>query len=88
MIHIGIQILQIHTSNIIQNALNVDRSILRQSFDLFDKRGGKFQVAVVNRCNLNCSFCHNEGMKNPRPLNITNTATNRPSKSAFQYQGL
>jgi pyruvate-formate lyase-activating enzyme len=38
--------------------------------------GAKFRVAVVNKCNMNCFFCHNEyityfshqlrGMKNPR----------------------
>jgi cyclic pyranopterin phosphate synthase len=38
----------------------------RQSFELFNERGGKFRVAIINACNLNCFFCHNEGMKNPR----------------------
>ena len=28
--------------------------------------GAKFRVAVVNKCNMNCFFCHNEGMENPR----------------------
>jgi len=28
--------------------------------------GAKFRVAVVNKCNMNCFFCHNEGMDNPR----------------------
>jgi len=28
--------------------------------------GAKFRVAVINKCNMNCFFCHNEGMKNPR----------------------
>ncbi len=37
-----------------------------KSFEIFNKMGAKFRVAVVNKCNFNCFFCHNEGMKNPR----------------------
>ena len=84
----NMQALKLNTSQMIQNAMNMDKNILRQSFELFNKRGGKFRVAVVNRCNFNCSFCHNEGMMNPRPLNLTNTTFNRPSKSAYQYKGI
>ena len=36
------------------------------SFKYFNQKGGKFRVTVVNRCNFNCFFCHNEGMDNPR----------------------
>lgn len=32
----------------------------------FNEQGGKFRVAIVNTCNLDCFFCHNEGMANPR----------------------
>ncbi len=35
-------------------------------FRRFDQLGGKFRVAVVNACNLDCFFCHNEAMPNPR----------------------
>ena len=37
-----------------------------QSFALFNRLGGKFRVGIINRCNLNCFFCHNEAMPNPR----------------------
>jgi cyclic pyranopterin phosphate synthase len=37
-----------------------------ESFRIFNERGGKFRVAIVNVCNLDCFFCHNEGMANPR----------------------
>lgn len=37
-----------------------------ESFNQFNELGGKFRVAIINRCNLNCFFCHNEGMINPR----------------------
>jgi cyclic pyranopterin phosphate synthase len=37
-----------------------------QSFETYNKMGAKFRVAVVNKCNMNCFFCHNEGMENPR----------------------
>ena len=30
--------------------------------------GAKFRVAVTNKCNMNCFFCHNEGIKNPRQV--------------------
>ncbi len=36
------------------------------NFRRFNEQGGKFRVAVVNRCNLDCFFCHNEAMANPR----------------------
>ena len=38
----------------------------RRNFRVFNERGGKFRVAIVNVCNLNCFFCHNEAMVNPR----------------------
>ncbi len=37
-----------------------------RSFSLFNELGGKFRVAVINACNLDCFFCHNEAMPNPR----------------------
>lgn len=40
-----------------------------QNFAIFNKKGGKFRVAVLNACNMNCFFCHNEGMDNPRTPN-------------------
>jgi molybdenum cofactor biosynthesis enzyme MoaA len=42
-----------------------DKELLN-SFDTYNKMGAKFRVAVVNKCNMNCFFCHNEGMDNPR----------------------
>lgn len=39
---------------------------LLRRFERFNQHGGKFRVAVINRCNLDCFFCHNEGMGNPR----------------------
>lgn len=36
-------------------------------FATFNREGGKFRVALLNTCNLDCFFCHNEGMANPRP---------------------
>jgi cyclic pyranopterin phosphate synthase len=36
------------------------------SFRRFNDLGGKFRLAIINRCNLDCFFCHNEGMVNPR----------------------
>jgi len=35
-------------------------------FERFQQLGGKFRVAIINRCNLDCFFCHNEAMANPR----------------------
>jgi molybdenum cofactor biosynthesis enzyme MoaA len=35
-------------------------------FRTFVDAGGKFRVAIVNHCNLDCFFCHNEAMANPR----------------------
>ncbi len=43
---------------------NDDRA--RRAFRTFQEQGGKFRVAVINRCNLDCFFCHNEAMANPR----------------------
>lgn len=39
-----------------------------ESFRIFNESGGKFRLAVINICNLDCFFCHNEGMANPRRL--------------------
>nr|CAG4707688.1 unnamed protein product [Naegleria fowleri] len=36
------------------------------SFHLYNQLNAKFRVAITNTCNMNCFFCHNEGMKNPR----------------------
>jgi cyclic pyranopterin phosphate synthase len=36
------------------------------SVRLFNEHGGKFRLAIINVCNLDCFFCHNEGMENPR----------------------
>lgn len=36
------------------------------SFRIFNEGGGKFRLAVINLCNLDCFFCHNEAMDNPR----------------------
>jgi len=47
------------------------------SLKYFSQRGGKFRVTVVNRCNFNCFFCHNEGMDNPR----------EPGKPGFPAKG-
>lgn len=44
----------------------MDREVLVERFRIFNERGGKFRVAVVNACNLDCFFCHNEAMENPR----------------------
>jgi GTP 3',8-cyclase len=38
----------------------------RDSFQVFNENGGKFRLAVINACNLDCFFCHNEAMDNPR----------------------
>ncbi len=38
----------------------------RTSFRIFNENGGKFRVSVINLCNLDCFFCHNEAMPNPR----------------------
>ena len=38
----------------------------RRRFELFNRMGGKFRVSILNVCNLNCFFCHNEAMENPR----------------------
>lgn len=38
----------------------------RASLAQFNARGGKLRVAITARCNLDCFFCHNEGMPNPR----------------------
>jgi cyclic pyranopterin phosphate synthase len=44
----------------------MDRRVLLERFRTFNDKGGKFRVAITNTCNLDCFFCHNEGMKNPR----------------------
>lgn len=41
---------------------------LLHSFRIFNDGGGKFRLAILNRCNLDCFFCHNEAMDNPRRL--------------------
>ena len=46
--------------------LEADLERKRRNFRVFNERGGKFRVAIVNVCNLNCFFCHNEAMVNPR----------------------
>lgn len=38
----------------------------RKSFEIFNENGGKFRVSLLNVCNLDCFFCHNEAMPNPR----------------------
>jgi molybdenum cofactor biosynthesis enzyme MoaA len=37
-----------------------------ERFKRFNAEGGKFRLAVINACNLDCFFCHNEAMPNPR----------------------
>ncbi len=54
----------------------------RESFRVFNERGGKFRVAVVNRCNLDCFFCHNEGMANPRRPRDDDVARSRAALDA------
>src|SRR5262245_44739943 len=44
----------------------MDRTTLLERFRLFNDRGGKFRVVILNACNLDCFFCHNEAMENPR----------------------
>jgi GTP 3',8-cyclase len=44
----------------------MQREILLERFRVFNERGGKFRVAILNVCNLDCFFCHNEAMANPR----------------------
>lgn len=39
---------------------------MNPEFSIFQKEDGKFRVSITELCNLNCFFCHNEGMKNPR----------------------
>jgi GTP 3',8-cyclase len=39
---------------------------LVDSFRIFNDGGGKFRLAIINLCNLDCFFCHNEAMDNPR----------------------
>src|SRR4051794_39493647 len=40
----------------------------RESLRVFNAHGGKFRLAIINACNLDCFFCHNEGMDNPRAV--------------------
>jgi cyclic pyranopterin phosphate synthase len=44
----------------------MDLERAKERFKVFNERGGKFRVAITNVCNLDCFFCHNEGMPNPR----------------------
>ena len=44
----------------------MDRDAMLERFRFFNERGGKFRVAILNVCNLDCFFCHNEAMPNPR----------------------
>ncbi len=44
----------------------MDREGMLDRFRVFNERGGKFRVAILNVCNLDCFFCHNEAMDNPR----------------------
>src|SRR4051812_19147717 len=44
----------------------MERQELMDRFRVFNAKGGKFRVAITNTCNLDCFFCHNEGMSNPR----------------------
>jgi len=37
-----------------------------KSFEYFKNAKAKFRVSIINRCNMNCFFCHNEAMENPR----------------------
>jgi cyclic pyranopterin phosphate synthase len=53
----------------------VDRSEQLERFRIFNEKGGKFRVAIINTCNLDCFFCHNEGMSNPRRGQVTTTTT-------------
>jgi molybdenum cofactor biosynthesis enzyme MoaA len=45
-----------------------------QSFKLFNQHGGKFRLAIINACNLDCFFCHNEAMDNPRRGDLSRRA--------------
>jgi cyclic pyranopterin phosphate synthase len=47
-------------------ALDRARDRTHDRFRTFNERGGKFRVAVTDICNLDCFFCHNEAMPNPR----------------------
>ena len=49
-----------------QTATETHSARALEQFALFNERGGKFRIAVVNICNLDCFFCHNEAMPNPR----------------------
>ncbi len=46
----------------------ISRRQLHERFHQFNRAGGKFRLGVINVCNLDCFFCHNEGMVNPRRL--------------------
>lgn len=56
-----------------------------ESFQIFNERGGKFRVAITNVCNLDCFFCHNEAMPNPRRAG---TAWARKAKPALDRDEL
>src|SRR5205809_7713405 len=44
-----------------------------ESFRVFNANGGKFRLAIINACNLDCFFCHNEAMENPRTPGVRAT---------------
>ena len=46
--------------NLKENSLNE-----LKAFRIFNEAGGKFRLAITERCNLDCFFCHNEGQKKP-----------------------
>lgn len=67
--------------------LQVSESVLarqRRRFELFNRMGGKFRVSVVNVCNLNCFFCHNEAMENPRKPGLDPLSRVGPSRLSAQ----
>jgi cyclic pyranopterin phosphate synthase len=45
----------------------------RERFAWFGAHGGKLRVAITDACNLDCFFCHNEGMANPRRLPLVSS---------------
>jgi len=57
------------------------------AFRRFNDQGGKFRVAVINACNLDCFFCHNEGMANPR-REAPEDATRRAAASKASLETL
>lgn len=55
-----------------------------ERFSTFNRMGGKFRVAVINRCNLDCFFCHNEGMANPRRQSALEKPRARPQLKVLE----